>query len=323
MTSSASNNFVAVSHAVLQIKGVGPGKIKKGIKNLGGNVSTTDGYIDHFCRELSLTRDEICENGAVDQAFEILQSLDGECRTVAIIDDEYPEALKRLPTAPPFLVLRGAGIPFTNMIAIIGSRNPTGVTEEVSRALVDACNRHEVAICNGLARGVDSIIFDAAVESKLPFVGVMAGGIAQNLDFTLSRGMAAQSHRVLESGGVLVSEYLNPVKETPYSIIASCRLQAGVSQGLALVQSASDGGSLYAVKAAQKVSNPVGVLTGHDSVDSAAFSGNQVLLDGEHGNGGVKPLRFIQIEEDFTDFLELIKNQIESTGNNLSQPDLF
>jgi len=73
----------------------------------------------------------------------------------------------------------------------------------------------------------------------------------------LKQVLRENAEQVLQNNGLLISEeqYIDK-KADKFSIIKSCRIQAGIPQGLLLIQSSMDGGSRFAAKAFCRLRRP-------------------------------------------------------------------
>jgi len=88
-------------------------------------------------------------------------------------------------------------------IAVIGLLNPTETIEKRERKLVSALIEQGVVIVSGLAFGCDSIAHDQALESGGKTVAILPGP----LNKILPEKNTELAHRIVEKGGLLVTEY--------------------------------------------------------------------------------------------------------------------
>lgn len=65
---------------------------------------------------------------------------------------------------------------------------------------------------------------------------------------------------ILANDGLVISEMPPLKKQDTFSVVKSCRIQAGVGTGLILIQSSISGGSRFTVKAAVESNRPLGVI---------------------------------------------------------------
>ena len=96
---------------------------------------------------------------------------------ITILDKEYPATLKQL-RYPPF-VLFYKGNPellSQSAVSVIGSRQPESYGIEMTRKIVGNCNRKYV-IVSGLAKGIDAIAHQEALNTQRYTIGVIGCGI--------------------------------------------------------------------------------------------------------------------------------------------------
>jgi hypothetical protein len=85
-----------------------------------------------------------------------------------------------------------------------------------------------------------------------------------------------------EVGGLLVSELPPGTKEDQNTVITSCRLQAGLSRVLLLVQSSPDGGSKFAVEHFCKLPRKLAFIVPPETeAQDAAFGANGMMASRE------------------------------------------
>lgn len=112
---------------------------------------------------------------------------------------------------PAFLFYRGdlsllaAG---SNNIAVIGLLEPDAETESFERAVVAELVARGVVIVSGLAFGCDTIAHRQTLESGGKTVAILPSPLS-NIMPSANRGLACE---IVESGGLLISEYLTEPK---------------------------------------------------------------------------------------------------------------
>lgn len=103
------------------------------------------------------------------------------------------------------------------------------------------------SIVSGLALGCDAIAHQASIDAGGHTMAVMAHGL-QTVTPAQHRRLA---EHILSSGGALVSEFPFGQEPLPQLFARRDRTQAGQAQGVIMIQSGLDGGSLHACRAAQ------------------------------------------------------------------------
>lgn len=270
--------------ALLEIKGVGPGAIKKKFARIQASRSVAEIF-----DAMGSAVGDVDENGWKAQLSKAEQYLK-RCADVGIFAvpigaPRYPDSLMELSTSPAVLFCRGnLSLLDSPMLGVIGTRKANPFGETVAGRIGRHFSEKNVPLCNGLADGIDicSVTHD---DTFLPgVIGVMACGL-DILECNLtSKKIAERARKLLEAGGLLVSEFVPGAAEDQNSVIASCRLQAGLSQVLLLVQSSSDGGSRFTAEHFAKLPRKLAFIVPPETQSSdAAFGANLLLLKGKEG----------------------------------------
>lgn len=196
------------------------------------------------------------------------------------LDPEYPILLSQSPDDPAVLWVRGTLPPPTQpTVAVIGARESTRHGLEIANRITRYLVSKGFSITSGLALGCDAIGHSAALEAGGHTVAVLAHGL-HTISPPENRELA---DRILASGGALVSEY--PLGRAPkgYQFVQRDKTQAGLSQGVVMIQTDLNGGSLHATRAALAYGRWVAVPypTDLDRANKATkIEANLVIADG-------------------------------------------
>lgn len=158
-------------------------------------------------------------------------------------------------------------------LAIVGTRQPERSTERDVRQAVGALRGSGLIIVSGLARGVDAVAHEAALEAELPTVAVVAGG----WDVCYPRDHEELRTRILKAGGLVITE--QGPGEPPYE---SCFLErnrwiAALSKTVWVAQAPVRSGALNTAKWARDLGRTVFATPSRPG--DPAFLGNQDLID--------------------------------------------
>lgn len=141
---------------------------------------------------------------------------------------------------------------------------------------------------------------------------------------------ARSAQLVLEAGGLLVSEFPPDKKEDTFSVVKSCRIQAGLSCGLILVQSSLDGGSRFAVKSFSETPRPIAVINPVSSdFELPEYNANKELIENRErglskfaalGEEKIQTSRIfvVKSKDDYKEFENIVMNTNLSDGHNNS-----
>lgn len=166
---------------------------------------------------------------------------------LTMLDEEFPEHLAQSRFNPFILYVRGKlhSQP-EKSVAIVGTRKPTSRGKLASGELARDAVEHGWSVVSGLALGCDTLAHEGAIDAGGHTVAVLAHGLHTVAPHT----NLALAEKIIDSGGALVSHYPFGVDPEPRQFVQRDAIQAGMAQGVCLVQSNLGGGSLHACRAA-------------------------------------------------------------------------
>lgn len=209
--------------------------------------------------------------------------LDREMRRIAAVgahvitweDEEYPKLLAEIPDPPPVLYVRGELKPEDAWaVAVVGTRRASAYGREVTRRLVSALAQAGITIVSGLARGIDAVAHQTALEAGGRTIAVLGCGIdlvypPEHRD--LARRIAAQ--------GALVTEYPPGTQPEPGNFPPRNRIISGLSLGVLVTEAGRDSGALITTDYAAEQGRDVFAVPG--SILAAGCAGtNRLIQDG-------------------------------------------
>ena len=197
-------------------------------------------------------------------------------RPVASTDDEYPEALRAIADAPHVIYVLGdvGALASLHTLSMVGTRRMTPYGERMCNRLVEGLSVQlpDAVVVSGLAFGTDAAAHRAAIAYGLRTVGVLANALPA---VTPSQNTALAKD-MLAHGGALVSEVSSQTRQNGSLFIPRNRIIAGLSQGLVVVESATDGGSLSTARYADGYSRTVMAVPGRAT--DLMSSGTNMLI---------------------------------------------
>lgn len=174
--------------------------------------------------------------------------------------DKYPAALKAIPVSPPTLFKQGE---FTaadqQAIAIVGTRRVSNYGRQMTQDIAAALVQNGVTIVSGLARGVDSIAHQTAVECGGRTIAVLGSGL-DCIYPPENRQLAAQ---IINGSGVLLSEYMLGVQPEAKNFPPRNRIISGLSLGVIVIEAGKKSGALITARFADDQHKPIYALPGN------------------------------------------------------------
>lgn len=160
---------------------------------------------------------------------------------IAFHEPGYPKRLAEIYDAPLLLWYRGDPALFEQKaFAVVGTRRPSAYGMRQTRIYSNALARLGLVIVSGMAVGVDAVAHDAAIRAGGKTMAVLATGI-DRLTPRVNRPLA---HRILDSGGLLLSEMPPGTLGSEHMFPKRNRIVSGLSHGVLITDSAASGGSM-------------------------------------------------------------------------------
>ena len=234
-------------------------------------------------------------------------------KALTLHDQEFPQILTEIPDPVSILFYQGnlGSLP-ERKISMVGSRQAsyTGLTaaKQIARDLSMA----GITVVSGFAYGIDAASHQGCIEGGSPTVAVMGCG----LDCNYPADHSGLRRKVLDSGGVLLTEYAPGEKPMAGNFPYRNRIIAAMGEALVLVEAKIRSGSLRTVDHALAQGKEVFVYPGDPS--SLHFEGNhQLLREGGHYFTSAR-----DILEDM-DWLDKKPRDVQNSGCNESRGDMI
>lgn len=161
---------------------------------------------------------------------------------ICIEDKEYPEKLKNIYSPPLLLFYKGDLSVINNNlnIAMVGSRKPTPYGINCAKRISYELSQRNINIISGLALGIDSYCHEGCINGKGKTIAV----IASSLDDIKPKTNAHLANKILEDGGLILSEYNIGHITTRGNFPSRNRIISGISDGIIVVQAGIKSGAL-------------------------------------------------------------------------------
>jgi len=245
MSEISSATLVLLTLSML--KGVGPAALKK--------AAALSGFIDMPVEQMAVSIPAIDKALLEPDAWMLAQEAAAaqvdeaqrhQARILSALDADYPPLLAATKDDPFILFVKGTlAQPSERSVAVIGTREPTMHGQRIAARIVEFFVEQNWSIVSGLAVGSDTVAHQAALDAGGHTVAVLAHGL-QMIAPAKHKKLAAD---ILDAGGALVSEYRFGQTVRSQQYVKRDRTQAGLAQGVVMIQSDIKGGSLYASRA--------------------------------------------------------------------------
>ncbi len=187
-------------------------------------------------------------------------------------DDEYPALLRDIPDRPGALYLRGdPTVLVLPHLAVVGSRSAGRAGLELATDFARELAAGGLAICSGLALGIDGAAHRGALAAGGRTLAVLGTGV----DRVYPRQHHALAGDIMQRGALL-SEYPPGTAPLPRHFPRRNRIIAGISLGTLVVEAAARSGSLITARLALDYNREVFAVPG--SVHNPNCKGSHRLI---------------------------------------------
>ena len=192
-------------------------------------------------------------------------------------DPGYPRRLKEIPQPPPVLYVRGTLCPEDEWsVAVVGTRRVTAYGRQVTAEVASALARNHVTVVSGLARGVDSIAHQSALDASGRTLAVLGSGVDR---------IYPPEHRRLAEGimanGAILSDYAPGTPPEGTNFPPRNRIISGLSLAVVVVEAGQTSGALITASFAADQGRDVFAVPGNVTAPQSKGT-NRLIRDGAY-----------------------------------------
>ncbi len=196
---------------------------------------------------------------------------------ITVLDLDYPKRFLNA-VKPPFVIYYRGNLELLKdegrCLSYVGSRNATPYGERMAKEICAGLAKKGVVICNGMARGIDSIALRSALEAGGKGIAVLGSGI-ENPYPNSSRDVY---ERLLQEG-LVISEYPLSAEPKRDQFPLRNRIVAAIGKALVVGEASRLSGSLITVNFALGYGKDVGCIPFEAGLESGC---NSLIKDGAH-----------------------------------------
>ncbi len=251
--------------------------------------------IQSFFSDLSIAwqapRDALIEAGLspriVDQLIQIRKGVDlariwdqihaKGIRVLIRDDEEYPARLREIDQPPPVIYVRGD---FHEAdfwaVAIVGTRRVTAYGRQVTEDFATHLAHNGITVVSGLARGVDAIAHQAALNADGRTLAVLGSGVDRIYPPEHAR-LAEQ----ITQHGALISDYFPGTPPDSANFPPRNRIISGLSLGVVIVEAGEKSGALITASFAAQQGRDVMAVPGNIIAPQSKGT-NRLIQQGAH-----------------------------------------
>lgn len=226
-------------------------------------------------------------------------------------DEDFPKMLKTTidengkDSVPLILYYKGnLSAAHKPGLAVIGTREPTGEGVKAAEYLSGEFAKKGFNIVSGLALGCDTHGHIGALSVG----GATTAFLAHGLDSIYPSENEELAQRIIDSNGLLMSEYPVGIPLNKYFLVARDRLQAGLARATLVVQTGMTGGTLHASLTTLKANKPLYCVWYKDEAtrNDEHVAGNAMLVN--------KGATYIKGDTDLNEIANKITSYLPSSG---------
>lgn len=178
----------------------------------------------------SVSKKEYPEDKYLEQA----ESL--KCKTVTLLDAEYPNNLRHV-VKPPFVLFYYGDLDILSkskderIISIVGDRTCSKYGKDKTKEITESLSKDGYVIVSTASKGIDTAVQDAILETNGKGVLVLRNGIDNK-----SENPESYTRAKLSDNYLIVSEYPNNFEGTKDQVIRRNRIVAGMCTDIVITE---------------------------------------------------------------------------------------
>ncbi len=229
------------------------------------------GLSDKIIENLVRTRDQV----DLDKLWEEMEQ-----KNISIMiqqDESYPKRLNEIDQPPPVLYTQGKIDPDDEWsVAIVGTRRVTAYGRQVAEDIAGRLARNGLTIISGLARGVDSIAHQAALDAGGRTIAVLGSGL-DRIYPPENRHLAEQ----IKANGAIISEFSPNTPPEASNFPQRNRLISGLSLAVIVIEAGIKSGALITASFAADQGREVFAVPGNIT-SPGSMGTNRLIQNGAH-----------------------------------------
>ncbi|MBP3708245.1 MAG: DNA-processing protein DprA [Clostridia bacterium] len=204
-------------------------------------------------------------------------------------DEKFPEYLKCVkPQIKRIFAYGNLSILQKKSVAVIGSRNCSDYGRKIAKEMTEVLVDNNIVIVSGMALGIDTIAHETCIARGGKTIAVLGSGL-KNI---FPKENTNLFHKIIESGGLIISEYSLDEPVQMKNFPKRNRIISGLSDGVLVVEASYRSGTSITAKYARSqgktifcVPNSIGNKNSYGSIELAksgakmVTSGYEILLE--------------------------------------------
>ena len=165
------------------------------------------------------------------------------------LKEDMPLLFQQIKNPPFLLFLRGEMSALKNtLLAVVGTRHPSEAAIKSARITGYEIAESNMTLVSGLAKGIDSVVMNAAVQKHDAVIAILGNGI----DYIYPGQNQLLAERIIENGGIILSEYSPGIAPMRHHFPARNRIISALCQGVLIIEAPKNSGALITIDFARE-----------------------------------------------------------------------
>ena len=196
---------------------------------------------------------------------------------ITIQDESYPKLLKEIYAPPAILYIRGSFKPNDNFsLGVVGTRKLSNYGKQITPIITSKLSKAGITIVSGLAKGIDTIAHQTAIENNGRTIAVLGSGIDSKSVYPAINKYLAE--KIVENGAV-ISEFPINTKPLAQNFPQRNRIVSGLSLGILVIEAPEKSGAMITARNALEQNRDVFAIPG-DILSNNSLGPNNLIKMG-------------------------------------------
>jgi DNA processing protein len=196
---------------------------------------------------------------------------------LTIKEKEFPQSLKNIDRPPAIIYLKGKIKKIDKIaLSVVGTRRMSLYGRQVTEKIVGDLARSGMTIISGLARGVDTIAHESALEVGGRTIAVVGSGLDEQSLYPFDNLSLAR--KIVSSGGAIISEYHPKTPALAQHFPARNRLISALSLGVLVTECPIKSGALLTARAGLEQGKEIFAIPGDIRNENCEGTNNLIKM---------------------------------------------
>ncbi len=206
--------------------------------------------------------------------------------TLTPLNKAYPQRLQHIPNKPNRIWVKGNQLELfeKGSLAVIGSRKYSKYGYQVTKKFVSKLVKAGLVIISGMARGIDSLAHQTALDNNGETIAVLGSGLGYIYP--------PENKKLYNKINLVISEYPPQTPPKKHYFLERNRIISGLADGLLIIEANKRSGTLNTAKHAAEQGKEVFAVPG--PINSPNSAGTTWLIN--QGAKAVNNIKDILVE---------------------------